>query len=89
MARKRAERFGHRVWDFSLDSSEDSSEESRRERAAPASARDLTWRGLVKDPGGDDPWCYGLGVATIDLINEVLGEDAEYTEQTSPQHHSA
>ena len=37
---------------------------------------------LVKDPGGDDPQCDDLGVATIDLINEVLGRDAEYIEQT-------
>ena len=36
----------------------------------------------MKDPGGDDPQCDDLGVATIDLINEVLGRDAEYIEQT-------
>lgn len=37
---------------------------------------------LVKDPGGEIAECDDLGVATIDLINEVLGKDAEYTEVT-------
>jgi hypothetical protein len=36
----------------------------------------------VKDPGGENPQCDDLGVATIDLINEVLGKNAEYKEQT-------
>ena len=37
---------------------------------------------LVKDPGGENPQCDDLGVATIDLVETILAPGTDYIEQT-------
>jgi len=33
---------------------------------------------LVKDPGGENPQCDDLGVATIDLVETILQTGTDY-----------